>query len=292
MFQAACYPRNYEEISRMRLWAFAAVCVGSVATDPALVASAPFNLREFIAPAVFDAYFTSDALSHAQMGRLNFTEPDAWWGPASQHGEATKVVAGYYEPMSYWRIDFTSMDGADAYSAGTIFERSSDTEPWKAICGFNMQAVGRDAATSSVRDVSDGSVCVVSATATQETKRAHLTLQIIGADGTAVRTIAAHRREFTGAKGAAGQNFWQRNGFYFALAAVLTMNIGFKVWRASSGGQAVQSSRNQRWTKAAEKQAQAAVRKAQTEAVTGGGNGSPSASESAPLLSGSDGKED
>lgn len=277
----------------MRLFAAAAVCVGcSVATDPALVALAPFNLRDFIAPATFDAYFTSDAASHAQMGRLNFSEPDAWWGPATQYGEATKVVAGYYEPLGFWRIDFTSMDGSDAYSAGTIFERAADTEPWKSICGFNMQTVGRDAATSSVRDAADGSVCVVSATATQEAKRAHLTLQIIAADGTAVRTIAAHRREFTGAKGAAAQTFWQRNGFYFALAAVLTMNIGFKVWRASAGGQAVQSSRNQRWAKAAEAQAKAAVRKAQTEAVTGGGSSSAAAAESAPLLSGSDGKED
>lgn len=272
------------------------------ATDPALIEARPFNLREFIAPAVFDAYFASEAMPAAQHGRLNFTEPEAWWGPASQHGEATKVQSGFYVPLSDWRIDFTSMDGADAFSAGTIFERSSPDTQWTAICDFNMKTVGREAAMSSVRDAADGSLCVVSATATQEARRAHLTLQIIGADGTALRSIAAHRRDFTGAKAAAAQTFWQRNGFYFALAAVLTMNIGFKVWRASKGGQVAQSSRNQRWARAAEREALAATRKAQADSVTGGaaaaGAGATSSAsvacaESAPLLSGSEAnKED
>lgn len=164
----------------------------------------PFNLSDFITDAQFDGYDTHPEGVFARQIKLNFT---ARGGPGEVWGEISQLGPAAYELHAVWRVSFDDASG----SAGAIHEYETGEAAGvdvgefgrasRLLCRFAAAWVGVDAALSAERALDAGTTCVLAATAVNDTRRAHLTLQVLSDGGSVVRAVAAHRRELTGSKG-------------------------------------------------------------------------------------------
>lgn len=204
----------------------------------------PFGLQEFAA-AVFDSHDTDLGAAAAvaspdstRVVKVNFTSSVAV--PDTLIAELSYLTATAFDLERLWRVEFEAGSGgskgriSEHELSGSASEFDEGKEKvFKPLCAFDMKIYGLDAAFSAVRDEKQGTLCTLTAFALNDSKRAHLSLQVTDTKtGAVVRSLAMHRRETTVRK-----SNWEEYGHYVLFILLFGLQIALRIWKNSKAGQ-------------------------------------------------------